>query len=187
MKSRHIPNLITTLRILLVAPILWLLSQGQYRAALILFIIAGISDGADGLLAKRLGWTSRLGGILDPLADKLLLMGTILTLGWQQALPGWLVALVVLRDVVIVTGALLYHYLIEAFEARPLVISKLNTVAQLILVLTVLFDKGFTQLSDSLLALLIYLTGFTTLGSGAAYVWLWGRLALRKGMGGDVR
>jgi cardiolipin synthase len=93
-KPRDIPNLITGLRILLVAPFLWLLLEEHYGAALLLFVIAGISDALDGFLAKYYGWTSELGGLLDPIADKLLLMGAILALGWLNELPGWLVMLV---------------------------------------------------------------------------------------------
>lgn len=167
-------------------PILWLLHQSYYAEALLLFIIAGVSDGIDGLLAKNLGWTSRLGGILDPIADKLLLMGTILMLGWQGALPAWLVVLVVLRDLVIVSGAISYHYLIERFEATPLLISKLNTLAQLVLVLTILFHKGVTPLPAYLLIALIYLTALTTVWSGAAYVWKWGQRALHRRARTDV-
>ena len=187
MRLRDIPNIITALRILLVIPILWFLQQGGYREALLLFIIAGISDGIDGLLAKNLGWTSHLGGMLDPLADKLLLMGTILTLGWQGELPASLVLLVVLRDIIIVSGAVVYHYLVEPFKANPLLVSKLNTLAQLVLVLAVLFNRGIAPLPESVLAALIYLTALTTLWSGAAYVWKWGQQALRKGSGIDVQ
>ena len=181
LRARDIPNLITVLRIFLVVPILWLLVQHEYGVALALFIIAGISDGIDGLLAKQLGWTSQLGGILDPVADKLLLIGTILTLGWQGDLPAWLVGLVILRDVVIVSGAVSYHYLFEPFEATPLLVSKLNTLAQLILVLAVIFNRGVVPLPGGWLVMLIYLTALTTVWSGAAYVSKWGRLALRKG------
>jgi cardiolipin synthase len=187
LKSRDIPNLITALRIFLVVPIVWLLLQENYSGALLLFIIAGVSDGIDGLLAKNLGWTSQLGGILDPIADKLLLMGTILTLGWQGELPVWLVLLVILRDLIIVSGAVGYHYLVEPFKAKPLLVSKLNTLAQLVLVLAVVFNKGIASLPAALLVTLIYLTGVTTLWSGAAYVWQWGQQALRKGIGRGVR
>jgi cardiolipin synthase len=185
-KYRHIPNLITGLRIVLVIPILWFILQGDYGGALLLFIIAGLSDGIDGLLAKQLGWTSQLGGILDPVADKLLLMGTIVMLGWQGVLPLWLAGLVVLRDVVIMGGAMAYHYLVESLEAKPLLVSKLNTLVQLVLVLAVLCDKGTIPLPEGLLRMLIYLAGFTTLLSGVAYVWEWGSRAVHKGTSGNV-
>jgi len=148
---------------------------------LLLFIIAGFSDAVDGFLAKYFGWTSQLGGILDPLADKLLLVGIILTLGWRGDLPAWLVFLVILRDVVIVIGAVSYHYLVERFKATPLLISKINTLTQLTLVLAVIFAKGVMPLPAGLLTLLMYLTALTTLLSGIAYVWEWGQRTLRKG------
>lgn len=179
-KPRDIPNLITGLRILLVAPFLWLLLEEHYGAALLLFVIAGVSDALDGFLAKYYGWTSELGGLLDPIADKLLLVGAILVLGWLNELPGWLVALVIGRDLVIVGGAVVYHLRIERFHAAPLPISKLNTLVQLMLVCAVIIHYGLIALPAWLLAGGIYLTALTTVWSGAAYVWRWGRLARRK-------
>ncbi|MBS1224087.1 MAG: CDP-alcohol phosphatidyltransferase [Proteobacteria bacterium] len=178
-KPRDIPNLITGLRILLVAPFLWLLLEECYGAALALFVIAGVSDALDGFLAKYYGWTSELGGLLDPIADKLLLIGAILALGWLRELPGWLVALVIGRDLVIVGGAVAYHLRVERFHAAPLMISKLNTLVQLALVCAVIVHYGLTPLPGWLLTGAIGLTALTTVWSGAAYVWHWGRLARR--------
>ena len=178
-KPRDIPNLITGLRILLVAPFLWLLLEECYGAALALFVIAGVSDALDGFLAKYYGWTSELGGLLDPIADKLLLIGAILALGWLRELPGWLVALVIGRDLVIVGGAVAYHLRVERFHAAPLMISKLNTLVQLALVCAVIVHYGLTPLPGWLLTGTIGLTALTTVWSGAAYVWHWGRLARR--------
>ena len=177
LKARHLPNLITGLRILLVAPFLWALLEERYSTALLLFIIAGVSDALDGFLAKYFGWTSELGGLLDPIADKLLLMGAILALGWLNELPGWLVALVILRDLLIVGGAVSYHLLIERFEAAPLMISKLNTLVQLILVCAVIVHYGMIPLPNILLTGLIVLTALTTVWSGAAYIWQWSQRA----------
>ena len=174
LKPCDIPNLITSLRILLVAPFLWLLLEERYGAALLLFVIAGISDALDGFLAKYYGWTSELGGLLDPIADKLLLMGAILALGWLNELPGWLVALVILRDILILSGAVAYHLLIERFQAAPLMISKLNTLIQLTLVCTIIIHYGLIPLPAWLLTGLIYFTALTTFWSGAAYIWRWG-------------
>ena len=177
LKARHLPNLITGLRILLVAPFLWALLEERYSTALLLFIIAGVSDALDGFLAKYFGWTSELGGLLDPIADKLLLIGAILALGWLNELPGWLVALVILRDLLIVGGAVSYHLLIERFEAAPLMVSKLNTLVQLILVCAVIVHYGMVSLPETLLTSLIVLTALTTVWSGAAYIWQWSRRA----------
>ncbi len=180
LEPRDIPNLITTLRILLVVPFLWLLLEERYGPALALFVIAGVSDALDGFLAKYYGWTSELGGLLDPIADKLLLLGAILALGWLNELPGWLVALVIGRDLVIVGGALAYHLLVERLQAAPLMISKLNTLTQLVLVCAIIIHYGLIPLPEAVLDTLIYLTALTTIWSGAAYVWRWGWLAWSK-------
>lgn len=180
LQPRDLPNLITGLRILLVAPFLWLLSQKSYGLALLLFSLAGLSDAVDGFLAKRYGWTSELGGLLDPLADKILLIGAILTLAWLGELPVWLAVLVVARDGIIVGGAVLYHLRIERFQAAPLLISKLNTLLQLLLTGAVILHYGWLPLPAWLLVGLLYLTALTTVWSGAAYVWRWGRLARQK-------
>ncbi|HOW76583.1 MAG TPA: CDP-alcohol phosphatidyltransferase family protein [Candidatus Competibacteraceae bacterium] len=185
LKARHIPNLITGLRILLVAPFLWALLEERYSTALLLFVIAGVSDALDGFLAKYFGWTSELGGLLDPIADKLLLIGAILALGWLNELPGWLVALVILRDLLIVGGAVSYHLLIERFEAAPLMISKLNTLVQLILVCAVIVHYGMIPLPETLLTGLIVLTALTTVWSGAAYIWQWSQRARRQRRSAD--
>ncbi|MBL8258831.1 MAG: CDP-alcohol phosphatidyltransferase family protein [Candidatus Competibacteraceae bacterium] len=177
MKTRDIPNLITGLRILLVPPFLWLLLREQYGLALLLFVIAGVSDALDGFLAKHYGWTSELGGILDPIADKLLLLGALLVLVWLRELPVWLVTLAILRDAVIVAGAIGYHVLIERVRGDPLLSSKLNTLLQLILVFAVIVHYGLLPLPPALLSGLIYLNALTLLWSGTAYVWQWGRRA----------
>ncbi|MFO1371186.1 MAG: CDP-alcohol phosphatidyltransferase family protein [Candidatus Competibacteraceae bacterium] len=181
LRPRDIPNLITGLRIMLVVPILWLLLEERYGATLLLFVMAAFSDALDGFLAKYFDWTSELGGILDPLADKLLLIGTILTLGWLGKLPVWLVVLVVLRDVIIVCGAISYHMLIGQFKAEPLLISKLNTLMQLLLMLAVITNGGIASLPAWLLTGLIGLTALTTSWSGLAYVLRWGWSAWNKG------
>ncbi len=165
---------------LLVMPILGFLLYEQYRWALVLFFTAGVSDIVDGFLAKRHGWTSRLGGILDPLADKLLIMGSVLALGWLGELPAWLVVLVIVRDIVIVCAAISYHYWVEPFEAAPLAISKVNTLVQLALVFAIIVSNGLIALPKLLLQMLIVGAALTTLLSGVAYGWRWGRRALHK-------
>lgn len=177
LSTRNIPNLITSLRILLVPPFLWLLLQERYEAALLLFVIAGVSDALDGFLAKHYGWTSELGGLLDPIADKLLLVGALLTLGWLNELPHWLVALAILRDIVIIIGAISYHLLVEPVQGNPLLISKVNTLLQLTLVFAVIIHYGLLPLPSWLLTGLIYATALTTVWSGITYVWRWSRKA----------
>lgn len=173
-----LPNLITGLRILLIPPFLWQLLQGNHGSALALFVLAGLSDGLDGFLAKHYGWRSRLGAVLDPLADKLLMLCAYLALGWLGALPWWLVGMVLLRDGVIVAGALAYYRLFGAYEMEPLRVSKLNTVLQITLVFVVLLALWQGDVPSAVLDGLVWLVGAFTLFSGMAYVWIWSRRAL---------
>ncbi|MBT2968593.1 MAG: CDP-alcohol phosphatidyltransferase [gamma proteobacterium symbiont of Ctena orbiculata] len=184
MQPNDIPNLISVLRILLTIPIVWLLFEHQFSYALILFAVAGFSDGLDGFLAKRFGWQSHLGGLLDPLADKALLMSSFLVLGGLGLIPVWLVILVIFRDLTIMGGALYYNFSVEELDADPSLISKLNTLLQIMLVLLVVTDAGPFDLPSQLLFLLTWATGFTTLVSGIAYVWVWTNKARSKGWGG---
>lgn len=181
MKARDIPNLISFLRILLTLPIVWLLFERQFSYALMLFAVAGFSDGLDGFLAKRFGWQSHLGGLLDPLADKALLMSSFLVLGGLGLIPLWLVMLVIFRDLTIMGGALYYHFSVEEVDAHPSLISKLNTLLQIMLVLLVVTDAGPWPLPEILLQGLTWTTGLTTLVSGGLYVWVWTNKARRKG------
>lgn len=182
MQARDIPNLITLFRFLLVPPIVLLLLAGEFGWGLMLFLIAGVSDGVDGFLAKRFGWTSRLGGLLDPLADKLLLISCYVTLGWLAVIPLWLAGVVVLRDLVILSGALIYHLRIEALQAEPSVISKINTLTQILLVLVALSGK-MGSLPLHWVDYLVYAVLATTLLSGADYVWTWGWRAWNRRRG----
>lgn len=177
LNCRHLPNLITALRLILVAPIVWLLLEGRFPEAFSLFVIAGCSDLVDGFLARRFGWTSRLGGILDPLADKALMVGILLVLGWRGELPLWLVTLAVGRDVMLVGLSIGYHYLIEPLWPEPLLSSKLNTLLQLMLVGAVLFNQAVQPFPEVLLTAFVFGSGLTTLWSGCAYLWVWGRRA----------
>ena len=174
---KDIPNLLSIARIFLSLPVGWLLLEGRYSEALLLFFIAGISDGLDGYLAKRFGWRSRLGSILDPLADKMLLVTSFLCLTWVGVIPFWLLALVMGRDVVIVLGALAFHWLIGRYEMSPTWISKLNTVLQITLVLALVLSNGLYELPDLVLTSLVYGVSVTTVLSGLDYVWTWGRKA----------
>jgi cardiolipin synthase (CMP-forming) len=176
-KARDLPNIITFVRFLLVPPVVLLLLYRRYDAALLVFALAGFSDAIDGYLAKRYHWTSRLGALLDPLADKLMLVSAFVTLAWLGLIPIWLVGLIILRDVVIVTGAIVYNMRIEKLEAAPSVVSKLNTLAQILLVLAVMFSQAIRELPSIGMDALIYGVLLTTLWSGLDYVWTWGRRA----------
>jgi cardiolipin synthase len=179
-KLRHIPNILTAFRFLLVPPVVVFMLKDEFMPALVLFAVAGFSDAVDGFLARRYHWTSRIGGLMDPLADKLLMVSSYLTLGWLGLIPVWLVALVILRDLVIVTGAVIYNARIEQVEATPSVVSKLNTLAQILLVLSVLFSQAVSALPDWWIDALIYGVLVTIVWSGAGYVWTWGRRAWKR-------
>ena len=186
MKARDIPNLICIVRILLVPPVVVLMLWGDFALALLLFAIAGASDGLDGYLARRFDWRSRLGAILDPLADKLLMAASYITLGWLALLPWWLVVLVLGRDVVIISGSVAFHRFVSDIELAPTRISKANTLFQILLVLLVMAMMGGLSLPPWLVSAMVALVTTTTLLSGGHYVWSWSRLAIEiKGKQGS--
>lgn len=172
---RHLPNLITVLRMLLVVPLIVAIVQEHYAIALGVALVAGVSDGVDGYLARHYGWQSRLGSILDPAADKLMLVSSMLVLGWLGEAPRWLVVLVVARDAVIALGVLAWQYALRGFEARPSWLSKATTVAQIGFVLLVLADQAFGW--GMPLVAPAWIVAMLTAASGIDYVVRWGRLA----------
>lgn len=178
MSLSGVPNIITVLRILLVLPVVLALLSEQYGIALILFAIAGASDGLDGYIAKRYDCASRLGSILDPLADKLLLVSTYISLAWLGLLPLWLVVVVLVRDLLIVIGGFAYHRFIGQYDMRPSFVSKLNTVTQILLGFLVVLSMSLLPLPALLIDGMIYVVLVTTLLSGSDYVWTWGRRAM---------
>ncbi len=181
MIARHIPNLICILRILLVGPVVWLLWHGNFELTLWLFFIAGFSDGLDGYLARRFGWGSRLGGILDPLADKFLMVSVFIMLTLLDLIPLWLAMLVVGRDLIIVGGGLVYNSLFGKVQPQPTAISKLNTMLQLLLVIAVVSHAGYGWPNEGWVIGLGASVMVTTIISGADYVWAWGRKAYFSG------
>ena len=174
-----IPNLICVLRIMLTLPIVILLVDGDYRLALLLIMVAGLSDGLDGYLARHYGWTTRVGGLLDPLADKLLFVSVFASLAWVGLIPGWLFAVVIGRDVVIVAGAIAYELLIGPVEPSPSKVGKLNTVLALLYLLFVMTFQVYGWPEE--MTILICGAGVfvVSLVSGLDYVLTWGRLAVR--------
>lgn len=180
---RYLPNLITILRILLVGPVVWALLDGRYQLAIWLFVIAGVSDGVDGFLAKHFGWTSRLGGILDALADKFLLVSTFVALWWLAVFPGWLVLWILARDLLIVGGGIVYRTRIGTFDPEPSPISKLNTLLQIILAALGVVHLGITPIPWWLFQVLIWTVVVTVFLSGAGYVREWSRRAANGGRG----
>jgi cardiolipin synthase (CMP-forming) len=177
MSLSWLPNAISLMRIALVAPILILLLDEQYTWALLLFCVAGFSDGLDGYLAVRFDWSTRLGGLLDPTADKLLVTGLFITLAWIDLIPVWLAAIVILRDVVIVAGAIAYNFIVKPVPGEPSRISKLNTALQMLFVVFVLSRAGFSWPDKITITVLGASILVTVVISGVDYVWSWSRRA----------
>jgi cardiolipin synthase (CMP-forming) len=167
---RHIPNLICLVRIALIAPLIAAMLAGEQGRILVLFCIAAVSDGLDGYLAKRFGWTSDLGRLLDPMADKLLLMAVFITAAWLDIAPWWVAAVAVARDIVIGVGALIYRLWIGPLNGRPTVISKINTGMQMLYLLAVILASASGFPPREVLEALALFVVLTTFASGIDYV-----------------
>ena len=142
MRASNIPNLICLARIVLVIPIIRSLSQEQFLLSLLLIVIAGLSDILDGYLAKRNNWRSYLGSVLDPAADKILLVSLFLTLQSMGLIPLWLTLTVIMRDCMIIFGLSLYRYFVGVPQPKPTTISKFNTLLQLTFIVLVILAQG---------------------------------------------
>ena len=166
---RFIPNLITAARFAAVPFLVWLLLDGQYYNALMLFFLMGISDALDGYLAKSFDWKTTLGSYMDPAADKAMLICAYVSLGALNLLPHWLVFIVILRDVALLSGALSYNLSTRRLEIQPTLISKLNTFIQIILVFVVIYNQ-LNTLPILIIQVFIGLTVLTTIASGLDYL-----------------
>jgi cardiolipin synthase len=169
----NIPNLISVVRLLLVPLTVWLLISGAYSYAFTTFVVAGVSDGIDGYLARRFDWRSRLGAYLDPLADKALLVSVFVTLGFLKLIPAWLVIVVVSRDALIVGAVLLSRLMDHPVHVRPLMVSKVNTVAQIGFVVVVLGTAALGKPLDMPVDWGSIPVALLTALSGAAYLASW--------------
>ena len=169
----NIPNALTLARIVAVPLLVWLIIDNEMFAAFVVFMLAGISDAADGFLAKRYGWNTELGAYLDPIADKALLVTIFVTLGVAGHLPVWLVIAVVTRDILIVGAVLLAWMMSRPVTVKPLLISKANTCAQIALAGMVLAELGLGLGLQGVIWVLIWVTGAFTILSAAAYFWGW--------------
>ena len=181
----NIPNIITLGRVILVPFVIWLIINNRHMEAFAVFLVAGLSDGIDGFLAKRYGWQTELGAYLDPLADKLLLVSLFVTLGIKGELPSWIVIGAVTRDILIVMGVLLAGLLGQPLRVRPYPISKLNTLAQITLVAVTLADEAFKLGLGGVRVVLLWTTALLIVGSLATYVRAWLRHMAGYGPGFD--
>lgn len=170
-----IPNFITIARLLGVPVVVWLMVAEQFLAAVTLFVLAGLSDAADGFIAKRFSATSELGAFLDPIADKALLVSVFVTLGYQGVLPTWLIILTVSRDILIIGAVILSYVMGNPVAMRPLWVSKFNTAAQIMLIAVVLADEAGMAMSTGIVTALVLAVAGLTVGSAGAYLVEWVR------------
>jgi cardiolipin synthase len=174
----NLPNLITIARILMVPVVVWAIASRQMQIAFLLFLAAGVSDAVDGFLAKRFNMASELGAHLDPLADKTLIVSIYVALGITDAIPRWVVILVVSRDILIIGGVMLAWFLGQPMNVKPLLVSKLNTAAQIVFACLVLaalgfgFDAPAAQIAQTAM---MWLVAALTLISVGFYVREWWR------------
>jgi cardiolipin synthase (CMP-forming) len=175
-----IPNAICVVRILLVVPLVAALLSGAYTQALVLIVVAGLSDGLDGFLARTFDWRSRVGSLLDPAADKLLVVSTFVSLTTLGLVPFALTLIVVLRDIVIVSGALAYQRVAGHLEGEPTLISKLNTVCVLLFIVLTIMHAEWALPDAFWLTLLGAMVVFTSITSGLTYVLIWAKRARQQ-------
>lgn len=172
---KYIPNTITFIRLIVVCPFIYYLLVGNYLVAFYIFFASGFSDGLDGFLARRFNWGTQLGAFIDPLADKLMLLASFISLTYLGKLSLWVTGLVLVRDAVIMAGIGGLFYLHEKVCFEPTFISKWNTVFQGLLIFLLLFELAYWDLPAIVIQGLILVVVFTTLWTFVDYVWVWGR------------
>jgi len=182
MSISSLPNILSILRIILTVPVVLFLLNHEFSWAIILFFIAGITDGLDGWIAKRYSCQTRLGSILDPVADKLLLVSSFVTLWYIDLLPLWLLALIFLRDLMIVSGTV-GSFMGDGESKNDLLapskLSKINTALQIILVLFLVATGLYPSLSEWH-AIFFIIVATSTMLSGADYIWIWSEKAISQ-------
>jgi cardiolipin synthase len=172
---RQLPNLITLMRIVLVLPVGVSVIREQYQQAFWLFALAGFSDGVDGLLARLFDWRSRFGAIADPVADKLLLVTTFVAGAVSGVWPWWLMAVVLIRDLVIFSGSVAYHLLVGPYQMAPTWLGKLCTFSQIGVVLLLLQGRFWLPLPPWSQSLMVAFVALVSIVSGLHYVLVWSR------------
>ncbi len=178
----NLANLISLARLLSVPLLVWLILIGDFHSTFLLFLVAGLSDAIDGYVAKHFDQRTELGALLDPIADKTLIVGLFVTLGVAGDLPAWLAILVVFRDLMIVGGFLLGAAMAQPIAWQPLLISKLNTTLQLVLIAGLLGKLAFPFDDHNTLAILTYCVALTTALSGGGYIVRWTRNVAGSGV-----
>lgn len=175
---KQIPNALTVFRLVLIIPFLFCLYHKAYENAFYLYVLAGVTDAFDGWVARYFNCQSAFGSFVDPMADKLLVASSFISLALIGILPWWLVLLVFLRDLTISIGIIVWYWLIQRRLAfKPTLLSKINTVLQLSLVTLCLFELAFFEIGAYYAPILMFLTATTTTATYIDYVWTWGRKA----------
>jgi len=175
MNFNQLPNIITLLRVILIWPFINYLLSNNYLLAFSIFLIASLSDGVDGYLARRFNWTSRLGGFIDVLADKLLLISSFLVLGFLGVLPLILMSIIIARDIFTVVGVAIYYCLFGKLNLKPSLIGKTNIACQIFLVFLLLFETAFFKLPYLMLTSMIYIMIVVSFASLLEYIWIWSK------------
>jgi cardiolipin synthase len=176
----NLPNIISVLRLVAVPGVTWLILQQHWEAACWLFLAAAVSDGIDGLLARWLNQLTQLGAALDTIADKALGVVTLVMLTQAGAIPLWVTLAILLRDSIIVLGALSYRGLAGHLEIHPTWLGKTHMFAEFMLLAVVLAGLGKILMVDAWLTLLFVSVFVIAVISGVQYVWIWGAKARRE-------
>lgn len=178
--TRYIPNVLSIVRMALVAPVVWALATHRYLTALVLFAVAGVSDALDGAIAKRWGWSTRLGAFLDPAADKLLVLGSYTALAVDRKVPWWLLGVMFARDAVIVGGAAVYRWRRGPFVIQPALTSKIATGLLIAVGLALVVQGVRPYLGPAARMALVVLLAVSLIVSGVDYIFTWGLRAARS-------
>ncbi len=174
MLLKYIPNILSFLRLILVLPFSYFFFHAQFQTALYIFIIAALTDALDGWIARSFNFQTEFGLLIDPLADKILIVTCFILLGYHHILPVWLVIMVLLRDFAIMIGAFISMYVLHRkHPLSPSMLSKLNTLLQMLLIVTSIFSVTYHQIPQAYLSCLHILVGLTTLSSFFHYLMIW--------------
>ena len=170
-------NIITVVRLLITPIIVWLIFSSYYGLGLIFFVFSGLSDALDGFIAKQYNQRTILGSYLDPVADKVLIVSSILALGYMGAIPPWLIILIVSRDLAIL-GAVIISWLVErSLKIEPIISSKINTFLQIfytgLILLSLTYQEQIIYLDNFILPTFSILIALSTLSSWFSYLILW--------------
>ena len=173
-----LPNIITIFRLILAVPICVMILNEDYSAVLWIAFIAGVSDGIDGWLARKMEAKSRFGALVDPLADKVMLNSAFISFAVIGLLPWWMVAIVVMKDAIVVTGAVAYHWLFSCYEIAPSIWGKASTGVQIVFVLMLLTHQVYPVFPAFILQSGLWIVIVLALVSAAHYIYVWGGKAL---------